>query len=259
MPERRPLQPADLRRQVVVEELDLSPDGTIAIVARRTTRRDKYVAHLLAIPLDRATIARPRALTEGMVRDGWPRVSPDGRTVAFIRSDPTDDDAPAALMTMPSGGGSPRRYRGRGHGGVSELAWSPDGSRIAFTASVDPPRFIVGPSEPVDKDVRTRRRRGDDPASKSSDVPTPAPGTSVVSTGAGMRPGTSTTGRTCSCWTSRPGDPARSPAATGGEPPDVASGRTDGGVHHGPWPRGGPEAADDHLGGGRGRADARAT
>lgn len=173
MPERRPLQPADLRRQVVVEELDLSPDGTIAIVARRTTRRDKYVAHLLAIPLDRATIARPRALTEGMVRDGWPRVSPDGRTVAFIRSDPTDDDAPAALMTMPSGGGSPRRYRGRGHGGVSELAWSPDGSRIAFTASVDPPRFIVGPSEPVDKDVRTRRRRGDDPASKSSDAPTP--------------------------------------------------------------------------------------
>jgi Tol biopolymer transport system component len=28
---------------------------------------------------------------------------------------------------------------------VRELAWSPDGRRIAFTARTDPQRFIVGP------------------------------------------------------------------------------------------------------------------
>ena len=30
------------------------------------------------------------------------------------------------------------------HGAVGEVAWSPDGRRLAFTAEVDPPRFIAG-------------------------------------------------------------------------------------------------------------------
>ena len=35
MADRRPLEPADIRRQVFVEELDLSADGRLAIVVRR--------------------------------------------------------------------------------------------------------------------------------------------------------------------------------------------------------------------------------
>ncbi len=37
------------------------------------------------------------------------------------------------------------------HGGVGEIAWSPDGRRLAFTAEVDPPRFIVGNRRPISK------------------------------------------------------------------------------------------------------------
>ncbi len=129
-----------------MEELDLSADGATAVVVRRTVRVDRYVGHLVAIPLgDGRTIARPRPLTSGSVRDTRPRISPDGRTVAFVRSDPTDDDTPAALHLVSIDGGTARRVRGGLHGGVVEVAWSPDGRRLAFTSEVDPPRFLVGP------------------------------------------------------------------------------------------------------------------
>ena len=146
MAARPPLTPADIRRQVVVEELDVSADGMTAVVVRRTIRRDRYVGHLLAIPLEAGRrVARPRALTSGRVRDTRPRISPDGRMVAFVRSDPADDDAPTALTLLPIDGGTPRPLRHGAHGGVAEIAWSPDGRRLAFTAEVDPPRFLVGP------------------------------------------------------------------------------------------------------------------
>jgi dipeptidyl aminopeptidase/acylaminoacyl peptidase len=143
------MTPADIARQVVVEELDLSADGRLAIVVRRVIRRDRYVSHLLAIPLDGPRVGPPRRLTDGLVRDTKPRLSPDGSTLAFVRSDPFDDDAPAriALLSMGSGGGSVRLRASHGHGSIGELAWSPDAGRqrLAFTAEVDPPRFLQGP------------------------------------------------------------------------------------------------------------------
>jgi dipeptidyl aminopeptidase/acylaminoacyl peptidase len=137
---------ADIRRQVVVEELDLAPDGRTAVVVRRVIRGIRYQGHLLAIPLDeRRSVSRPRIVTEGAVRDTRPRVSPDGRRVAFVRSWPEDDDKPSALHLVSIDGGRPRKVRAGRHGGAGEIAWSPDGTRIAFTAEVDPPRWIVGP------------------------------------------------------------------------------------------------------------------
>ena len=154
------MTPADIRRQVVLDEHDMAADGSVAVVSRRIIRRDRYRTHLLVVPLDLAGGRRagrtgaPRPLTSGTVRDGWPRISPDGSTVAFIRSLPDDDDADAALCLVPIRGGRVRTIRARAFGSVGEVAWSPDGSRLAVTAEVDPPRFLIGTVPPVG------RRRG---------------------------------------------------------------------------------------------------
>jgi dipeptidyl aminopeptidase/acylaminoacyl peptidase len=152
------MAPADIRRQVVVEELDLASDGGLAIVARRSVRGDRYVTHLYAVPLEDRRVAKPRQLTSGLVRDGRPRLSPDARTVAFVRVDPTDDEAIAAIVVLDLRRGRQRTLAARGHGSVGEIAWSPDGRRLAFTAEVDPPRFLVGPV-PALGERRPRKRQ----------------------------------------------------------------------------------------------------
>jgi dipeptidyl aminopeptidase/acylaminoacyl peptidase len=144
------MTPADIARQVVVEELDVSADGRLAIVVRRTTRRSRYVSHLYAVAMDGPHPGRPRALTSGDVRDSKPRISADGRTIAFMRADPFDDDAPSRLCLLRMRDGRVTSRRRRGHGAIGELAWSPDGRRLAFTAEADPPRFLVGSTARVD-------------------------------------------------------------------------------------------------------------
>ena len=168
MPARRFMTPSDIRRQVVLEELDLSLDGGLAVVVRRSVRNNRYLTHLHAIPLDGARIGRPRQLTSGIVRDTRPRLAPDGARVAFVRSDPANDDEPASAVVLDMRTGSRLVIRHRGHGSVSEVAWSPDGSRLAFTADVDPPRFLVGRVPAADSH---RRRR----AAKAGDNEAPTP------------------------------------------------------------------------------------
>ncbi len=124
--------PADLRHVVVVEELDLSVDGRLAIVVRRTIQRDRYHGHLFAIDLDGSTVPRPRQLTRGTVRDTKPRLSPDGHTLAFVRSDPADDDAPARIMVLdirrPGRVAKAQDRPPRRHRGVGLVAgWTPPG------------------------------------------------------------------------------------------------------------------------------------
>jgi dipeptidyl aminopeptidase/acylaminoacyl peptidase len=156
------MTPEVIRRQVVLEEFDLAPDGRLAVVTCRRVRGNLYVSTLDAVDLAAGRAARRRPLTSGPVRDRLPRVSPDGRTVAFVRSDPAEPDVPARLCLVPIRGGRVRELPIGDHGGVEEHAWSPDGRRIAFTAEVDPPRFLAGPVAPAGR--RPRRDSRPDPA-----------------------------------------------------------------------------------------------
>lgn len=167
------IDPAALiRAQVVLDEHDMSADGRFAVVARRHVVRDRYRSHLWLIPLDGR--GRPIQLTDGPVRDTGPRLAPDGSSVAFKRSaaavpgrrhrgtaeDRHDDVTRLRVLPLRQDGspaGHPWAVRTPRDRSIGEIAWSPDGSRIALTIDVDPPRFLVGP-EPSGDEAPTARR-----------------------------------------------------------------------------------------------------
>ncbi|HJP88599.1 MAG TPA: prolyl oligopeptidase family serine peptidase [Candidatus Limnocylindrales bacterium] len=163
----RPVRPTDpatvIRAQVVLDEHDHSPDGRFAIVARRSVVRDRYRSHLWLSPL--AGAGRPVQLTNGNVRDTSPRIAPDGSAVVFKRSHgapgggkPTPDSQVLVLPIRRDGRpGRAWPLRIQKDRGVGDIEWSPDGSRLALTIDVDPPRFLVGP-EPKGEDAPTARR-----------------------------------------------------------------------------------------------------
>ena len=144
----RPVGPETVRRQVVVEDHDLAPDAAFAIVVRRSVHGTTYRSHLWLVPLGRRP-GSARALTSGAVRDTAPRIAPDGGRVAFLRSWPEDPDRPAAVLVMSLGAvdaktaGEPWTLTAPRHG-VSDIAWSPDGRRVALVASGEERRFAVG-------------------------------------------------------------------------------------------------------------------
>jgi dipeptidyl aminopeptidase/acylaminoacyl peptidase len=160
-----PMTPAIVRRQVVLEELDVAPSGRFAIVARRfVDRQDRYSSHLWFVPLVRG-LGRTRALTSGPVHDGRPRISPDGKRVAFRRKRLEAKEAVTTLeiLELPRRGELPSRgehrsrvespSRGSAPGeswtlvapdrGVGELVWAPRGDRLAYTAEAGPARFLI--------------------------------------------------------------------------------------------------------------------
>ncbi len=177
---RRPVQPETVRRQVVVEDHAIAPDGGSAVVVRRSVHGITYRSHLWLVPLGggaarggvrrpgrsaAGSTGRPRQLTAGAVRDTAPRISPDGRSLLFLRSWPGDPDRPTAMVVLSLDGGEPWTLLAPSHG-VSDIAWSPDGRRVAFAAPGDERRFAVGPDvkgkEPVARRIGRLDWRLDD-------------------------------------------------------------------------------------------------
>lgn len=149
-----------IRSQVVLEEHDVARDGRFAVVVRRFVHADRYRSHLWLVPLHGS--GRPVQLTAGAVRDSSPRISPDGTAIAFRRTlaasrlhdakeRASDRDADTTrLRILPLGlDGRPDKpwaIRTPPQRSVGEIAWAPDGRRLALTLDADPPRFIVGPA-----------------------------------------------------------------------------------------------------------------
>ncbi len=151
MPTARDLRlptPGILREQVVLEELDISPDSSFAVVTRRVVDGQDYVSHLWLV--EAAGDTEPRQLTVGHVRDRRPAVSPDGRHIAFTRKIPGEERTELAVLDAGAGPDDAPAVLDLGELHMSQPVWSPDGRLIAFTADAGPQRFIVGeqPSKP---------------------------------------------------------------------------------------------------------------
>lgn len=155
------MKPSDISRVRVPGVPTLSPDGRSAVVAVQQidAEADAYTSQLWIVATDGS--APPRRLTHGW-RDAAPVFSPDGQWLAFQRAGREDDTAPGAhaprpqLYVLPVAGGEPRRLTDHPLG-TGAPVWSPDSTRLAYTARV-PENRRYGSAEKVTPDKEPPRR-----------------------------------------------------------------------------------------------------
>ncbi|MEU6579120.1 prolyl oligopeptidase family serine peptidase, partial [Streptomyces sp. NPDC046805] len=131
----------------------LSGDGRFAAVAvtRPDLATDGYVSELWLAETDGSRPAR--LLTRGP-HDAAPAFSPDGRHLAFLRPVP---GGPGQLHLLPMDGGDARVVTGHPIG-AGQPVWSPDSTRIAYTARVpEPGRYTGSPQSEAPRRITKLR------------------------------------------------------------------------------------------------------
>ncbi len=127
------MRPTDIETLIGVGRPAIAASGAFAVFAtsRPDLAADRAVGQLWRVELPDGS---PRRLTRG-VADRAPHLSPDDATIAFLRA---DDKGRAQVFVVASSGGEPVQVTDQ-PGGVTALAFSPDGGRLAFTARVPEP------------------------------------------------------------------------------------------------------------------------
>lgn len=130
----RGMSPDDLYNINWMGECALSPDGRrVAYVVTRFDREsDGYKSAIWAVDVGGGP---PRQFTAGTKRDSAPRWSPGGQWLAFLSE--RGEEKPQ-LAVMPADGGESRILTKLPFG-AGPAVWSPDGTRIAFTAKTGTP------------------------------------------------------------------------------------------------------------------------
>ncbi len=118
-----------------VSDPQISPDGKsiVIVVGHPNLKTDKYDTELVLV--DIAT-REQRVLTHGRHVGGYPRWSPAGDRLAYIAE---DADKKAQVFVLPMSGGDSVQLT-HAADAVSQFAWKPDGTAIAFAATDEPPK-----------------------------------------------------------------------------------------------------------------------
>ena len=131
---RRPLSFVDIMDMPLLQDPQLSPDGTqvVYVMFKADWRANRPVAHIHRINVDGSD---PVQLTFGERGESTPRWSPDGSAVAFLAR--RDGDSNNQIYLLATSGGEARRITTHATAPAG-LQWAPDGKAIYFTAP-DPP------------------------------------------------------------------------------------------------------------------------
>jgi dipeptidyl aminopeptidase/acylaminoacyl peptidase len=143
------MQPADIAAMVDVGDPRVSPDGTTVavVVTAMDLEANEYRSRIWLVPVDGGPA---RAVTAGDKRDGRPRWAPDGSQLAFVSH---REEKGSALYVLPIAAGGEVVRLATAPEEIDDLAWSPDGRRIAFGARArDEERY--GKDKPKDQPPR---------------------------------------------------------------------------------------------------------
>ena len=147
-----PIKPEHTYDLVDVSDVEIAGDGSAVVfvrqeINRRTMKRESRIVM--------QSLAGGTAVdvTEGP-RDGAPRLSADGKTLAFLRSG-EDDRRQVWVMQVGGNGASQLTTL---PDGVKDLAWSPDGMEFVVVSRVDPDRAPDDHDEDTMPRTRVARR-----------------------------------------------------------------------------------------------------
>lgn len=159
---KRPIVASDLMKVATASQIQISPDGSKAamIVTRKTVKNDNeyyYTRHLYL--LDLVEKKEPTQLTFGDKNDTQPQWSPDGKQLAFVRT----DGEKSQVWLLPLSGGEAHAIT-KSEYGAGRPRWSPDGTKILYSSSI--PFYNINAKTSWSYE-RPGRQQGDEPNFKA--------------------------------------------------------------------------------------------